>query len=80
MADAAEAERTQQLERYKREVESYNQRSAKKRKFDPNHIKGGATAVNQVVEPLLRAINAARSQYQNALQDQMRQGGPVNGV
>ncbi|OAK96341.1 RNA polymerase II transcription factor-like protein [Phaeosphaeriaceae sp. SRC1lsM3a] len=80
VADAAEAERTLQLERYKREVESYNQRSAKKRKFDPDHVKGGASAVNQVVEPLLRAINAARSQYQTALQEQMRQSGAVNGV
>lgn len=80
VADTAEAERAQQIERYKREVESYNQRSAKKRKFDPDHIKGGAKAVDQVVEPLLRAINAARSQYQNALQEQLRQGGPVNAM
>jgi transcription initiation factor TFIIH subunit 1 len=78
VADAAEAERATQVERYKREVESYNQRSGKKKKFDPEHIKGGAKAVNQIVEPLLRAINAARSQYQNALQEQLRQGGPVN--
>jgi transcription initiation factor TFIIH subunit 1 len=80
VADAAEADRATQVERYRREVESYNQRSGKKKKFDPEHIKGGAKAVNQVVEPLLRAINAARSQYQNALQEQLKQGGPVNGL
>jgi transcription initiation factor TFIIH subunit 1 len=80
VADAAEAERTVQLDRYKREVDSYNQRSGKKKKFDPDNIKGGATAVNQVVEPLLRAINAARSHYQDALQEQLKQGGPLNGL
>jgi transcription initiation factor TFIIH subunit 1 len=77
VADAAEAERMVQLDRYKREVDSYNQRSGKKKKFDPENIKGGARAVNQVVEPLLRAINAARSHYQDALQEQL---GPVNGM
>jgi transcription initiation factor TFIIH subunit 1 len=80
VADAAEAERVTQVERYRREVDSYNQRSGKKKKFDPDNIKGGAKAVSQVVEPLLRAINAARSQYQKALQEQLSQGGLVNGA
>ncbi|KAF2830644.1 RNA polymerase II transcription factor-like protein [Ophiobolus disseminans] len=73
VADVAEADRSIQLDRYRKEVESYNQRSGKKRKFDPQNIKGGARAVNQVVEPLLRAINAARNQYAEALQEQMSQ-------
>ncbi|KAL5115866.1 RNA polymerase II transcription factor B subunit 1 [Pleosporales sp. CAS-2024a] len=80
VADAAEAERLAQVERYKQEVESYNQRTGKKKKFDPDHIKGGARAVKQVVEPLHRAINTARSQYQTALQEQLRQGGQIGGV
>jgi transcription initiation factor TFIIH subunit 1 len=80
VANTADAERALQVDRYRKEVESYNQRSGKKRKFDPDHIKGGAKAVNQIVEPLLRAINAARSQYQSALQEQLRQGGPLNGM
>jgi transcription initiation factor TFIIH subunit 1 len=80
VADAAEAERVIQVERYKREVESYNQRAGKKKKFDPEHVKGGAKAINQIVEPLLRAINAARSQYQTALQEQLRQAGSGSGI
>jgi transcription initiation factor TFIIH subunit 1 len=80
VANTADAERALQVDRYRKEVDSYNQRSGKKRKFDPDHIKGGAKAVNQVVEPLLRAINAARSQYQSALQEQLRQSVPVNGM
>lgn len=80
VADAAEADRSVLVDRYRREVDSYNQRSGKKRKFDPDNIKGGAKAVNQVAEPLLRAINAARTQYQKALQEQMSQIGPMNGL
>ncbi|KAH3958393.1 hypothetical protein HBI56_214700 [Parastagonospora nodorum] len=78
VSDAAEAERATQVERYKREVENYNQRSGKKKKFDPEHVRGGAKAVDQIVEPLLRAINAARRQYQTALQEQLRQTGAAN--
>jgi transcription initiation factor TFIIH subunit 1 len=80
VADAAEAERAILLERHRREVESYNQRSGKKKKFDPENIKGGSKAVNQVVAPLLRAINAARSQYQTALQEQLQQASLLNGA
>ncbi|KAH8725136.1 hypothetical protein GQ44DRAFT_739917 [Phaeosphaeriaceae sp. PMI808] len=80
VADAAEAERISQVDRYRREVESYNQRSGKKKKFDPDNIKGGAKSVNLVVEPLLRAINVARSEYQKALQEQMVQNGPPNSL
>jgi transcription initiation factor TFIIH subunit 1 len=80
VADTAELERTALVERYKRDIEVFNQRSVKQKKYDPHHIKGGAKAVNQIVAPLLRAINAARSQYQNALQEQMSQNGPAIGL
>lgn len=80
VADAAEAERSVLVDRYKRDLEAYNQRSGKKRKYDPDYIKGGAKAVNQIVEPILRAINTARSQYQEALQEQMSQAGVGNAL
>lgn len=75
VANAAEAERTARVEQLRKDNEYANQRSARKRKFDPDAIKGGAQAVNQIVEPLLRAINAARSRYQKSLQEQMGQVG-----
>ncbi|KAH7083233.1 hypothetical protein BKA63DRAFT_404291 [Paraphoma chrysanthemicola] len=78
VADAAEADRAAIAERYRREVEAYNQRSGKKKKFDPANIKGGAKAVNQVVEPLLRAINTARTQYQKALEEQYSLAGALS--
>jgi transcription initiation factor TFIIH subunit 1 len=68
------------VERYRWEVESYNQRSGKKKKFDPDNIKGGAKAVNQVAEPLLRAINTARTEYQKALQEQLSQASLLSGI
>lgn len=73
VADTAENERTAKVERLKRENEIYAQRTGKRRKFDPGSIKGGAKAVNEIVEPLVRAINTARHQYQKVLQEQLRQ-------
>lgn len=75
VANAAEAERIARVEQLRRDNEYANQRAARKRKFDPEAVKGGAQAVNQIVEPLLRAINAARSQYQKSFQEQMGQVG-----
>ncbi|OAL53965.1 RNA polymerase II transcription factor-like protein [Pyrenochaeta sp. DS3sAY3a] len=82
VADAAEGERGVIVERMRSSNEQANNSRTitKKRKFDPNSIKGGANAVNQIVEPLFRAINTARDQYQKALQEQLRnQSGLPNG-
>ncbi|USP81733.1 General transcription and DNA repair factor IIH subunit tcf-29 [Curvularia clavata] len=71
VADMAEADRTARIEQARKENELSNQRERRKRKFDPEVIKGGAKAINQIVDPLLRAIDAARRQYQKALQEQV---------
>ena len=71
VANAAEEDRALNIERLRRDNEFANQRNARKRKFDPEAVKGGASAVDQIVEPLLRAINAARSQYQKSLHEQL---------
>jgi len=71
VADMAEADRVARIEHARRENELSNQRERKKRRFDPEAIKGGAKAINQIVNPLLRAIDAARRQYQKALQEQV---------
>lgn len=67
----AENERNARVDKMKLEIEAIFQRSGKRRKFDPNSIKGGAKAVNVIVAPLFRAINAARKQYQTTLQEQL---------
>ncbi|KAF2678309.1 RNA polymerase II transcription factor-like protein [Lentithecium fluviatile CBS 122367] len=71
VADTAESERTSSIENTKREIEIVAQRTGRRRKFDPNSIKGGAKVVNTIVEPLIRAIHTARKQYQTALSEQM---------
>ncbi|KAF2874562.1 RNA polymerase II transcription factor-like protein [Massariosphaeria phaeospora] len=71
VADNAESERTAKLNKIERDNENYTQRTGRKRRFDPSSIKGGAKAVNEIMEPLVRAINAARQQYQEALQEQL---------
>ncbi|KAF2449287.1 hypothetical protein P171DRAFT_451558 [Karstenula rhodostoma CBS 690.94] len=73
IADTAEAERMSRVQRRQQENDDYTQRTGRKRKFDANSIKGGSKAVYGLVEPLVRAINAARQQYQTALQEQLAQ-------
>ncbi|KAJ4371185.1 RNA polymerase II transcription factor B subunit 1 [Neocucurbitaria cava] len=78
VSDAAEEGRKLSVERMRMSNDqANNQRSAtKRRKFDPDTVKGGAKAVNQIVEPLFRAIDAARTRYQEALKEQLQnQGG-----
>ncbi|KAF2786813.1 hypothetical protein K505DRAFT_380013 [Melanomma pulvis-pyrius CBS 109.77] len=69
----AESERVAKVDKHKRENEIYAQRTGKKRRFDPNSVKGGAKAANEIVKPLVRAIGAAREQYNTALQEQLSQ-------
>ena len=73
VAEAAEAERTAQIQAKLKENEYYHQRTGKKRKFSPDNVKGGAKAVNGFVGPLKRAIDKARHEYQTALQEQLQQ-------
>ncbi|KAL5429033.1 hypothetical protein PMIN07_006008 [Paraphaeosphaeria minitans] len=73
IADTAEAERMSRVQRRVQENDEYTARTGRKRKFDANSIKGGSGAVYGLVEPLVRAINAARQQYQTALQEQLAQ-------
>ncbi|KAL1591731.1 RNA polymerase II transcription factor B subunit 1 [Paraconiothyrium brasiliense] len=78
VADTAEADRAAQIQRIQRDNDEYTQRTGRKRKFNPNSIKGGARAVHGLVEPLVRAINAARQQYQTVLQEQLAQSQRLN--
>jgi transcription initiation factor TFIIH subunit 1 len=71
VADLAESERTSEVEKTKREIENVTQRTGKRKKFDPNSVKGGAKVVYGIVEPLIRTVHAARKQYQKALTEQM---------
>jgi transcription initiation factor TFIIH subunit 1 len=73
VADTAERERAAALEKKIKDNEMYAQRTGKRRKFDPNSIKGGAKAANEIVKPLVRAIGEAKEQYQRAFQEQMAQ-------
>ncbi|KAF2001983.1 RNA polymerase II transcription factor [Amniculicola lignicola CBS 123094] len=76
VAKTAESERAKLVEKYKNDIEDHNKQAQKqgrkRRKFDPNHIKGGAKAVNDILHPLNRAIDAAVHEFKQvyALQSQ----------
>ncbi|KAG9203173.1 RNA polymerase II transcription factor B subunit 1 [Epicoccum nigrum] len=80
VANAAEVERTAAIEEARKRNELYFQQTGKKRRFNPDAIKGGASAVAQVMQPLNRAIDAARTQYQTVLNEQLALVAPPGGL
>jgi transcription initiation factor TFIIH subunit 1 len=80
VANAAEAERTAAVDEARKRNELYYQQTGKKRKFNPAAIKGGSSAVAQVMQPLNRAIDAARTQYQTVLNEQLALVAPPGGL
>ncbi|KAF2706992.1 RNA polymerase II transcription factor-like protein [Pleomassaria siparia CBS 279.74] len=72
VAETAESERAVKVDKHKRDNDIYAQRTGKRRKFDPNSVKGGANTVNEIVAPLIRAIGAATAEYKRALQQEQK--------
>lgn len=63
----AEKEREGELERRKQEIREIYERTGKKRKLNPNSIRGGETAVVKLMEPVVRSLDKAIAAYQKAL-------------
>jgi transcription initiation factor TFIIH subunit 1 len=70
-ADQAEKEREERVAKARKQIEEYQQRTGKRRRFDPASIKGGAKAVNGIMGPTVRAIASATSQYRTTLETQL---------
>ena len=75
VAEDAEKEKQKEVDKWKRQVQEYFERTGKKRKFDLESIPGGAKAVNQLLAPTVKAIEAATKEYQKALKEQIDDAG-----
>ncbi len=73
VSSTAEAERSKQLERMKKQLEEYEQRTGKRRKLDKASVKGGQMAVEQLTAPIVKAISTAVAQYRKAYDQQSAQ-------
>lgn len=70
VAKDAEAERDSEVQKLKRQVQGYYEKTGKTRKVDYNSIAGGAKAVNALLAPTVKAIEVAGRKYQKALLEQ----------
>jgi len=70
VAQQAERERQEYIDGYKRKLEERFQLTNRRRKWDAEGVKGGGRAVNEMMAPTLRAINAARESYERAFKAQ----------
>ena len=71
VAGNAEEERQKEVEKWKRQIAEYFDRTGKRRKVDYDTIPGGAKAVNQLLGPTIKAIEVAGRSYQKALHEQV---------
>ena len=73
IADEAEAERQKEVNRLKKQVQDYLERTGKKRNVDYNSVIGGAKAVDQLMGPTRKAIEIATREYRKALAEQRQE-------
>ena len=70
VASDAEAERAEKVEALRKSIREYYERTRRKKPFDPEMVKGGAKAVNQLMNPTVEAIGIATGKYAEALAEQ----------
>ena len=70
IADDAEAERQKEINKLKKQVQDFFERTGKKRRMDYESTPGGRKAVNALLGPTIKAIELATRDYRKALKDQ----------
>jgi len=70
VAEDAERERQKEVEKLKQQVREHYERTHKKLPFNPDVVKGGAKAVNQLMDKTVTAIGVALGKYKEALAQQ----------
>lgn len=72
VANDAEVERRKEIDRMKKQVQDYLERTGKKRNVDYESVAGGAKAVNQLLAPTVKAIDLATKEYRKAMAEQSK--------
>ena len=70
VANDAGAERQKEIDKLKKQVQDFFERTGKKRRMDYESTPGGAKAVNQLLAPTVKAIEVATKKYKKALAEQ----------
>lgn len=67
VADEAEAERDNIIQKRKQEIRSHFERTGKKIRWKPDMVSGGRDAVSKIMQPTLDALRRAQDSYSKAL-------------
>ena len=70
VATDAEVERQNEIDKLKKQVQDFFERTGKKRRMDYESTPGGAKAVYQLIAPTVKAIEVATKKYTKALAEQ----------
>lgn len=74
VAADAEAERQKEVDKLKKQVKDYEERTGRRRRVDYQSIGGGQKVVNALLAPTVKAIDVAHKEYRKALKQQMDDG------
>jgi len=75
VSDQAEKEKAQEAESLKKQISTLNARSTKRRRMemDLDRLGGGRQAVEEMVQPTIKALASATAQYRKAFEEQSAQ-------
>ncbi|KAF2770551.1 hypothetical protein EJ03DRAFT_326438 [Teratosphaeria nubilosa] len=73
VAEQAEKERQAEVEKARKYVKQYYERTGKKRKLDESQIGGGRAVVEAIVRPTVGALREATERYRSVLEVQTRE-------
>ncbi|KAI9814585.1 MAG: RNA polymerase II transcription factor B subunit 1 [Pycnora praestabilis] len=67
VANDADEEKAREIEKLKRQVRDYQERTGKRMRYNPDIIGGGAKVVNDMLGPTVQAVGKAIAEYRRAL-------------
>jgi len=73
VGETAEKERRDKVDRLRKQVKEYYEKTGKKRKFDESGVGGGKAVVAAMVRPTVEALRRAGDEYQRVLEVQTRE-------
>lgn len=73
VGEAAEKERQEKIERLRKQVREYQEKTGKRRRVDESAVGGGKAVVQSMVRPTVEALGQATNAYRKAFEEQTKE-------
>ena len=79
VGESAEKERQEKIERLRKQIREYYEKTGKRRKLDESVVGGGKAVVDAMVRPTVIALRQAADEYRRVLEEQTRHAQAAGG-